>query len=303
MPDCERIGEHVAIPAKAVEETRRSHEVAGTCHRVGDVARGIARRWQVGRATRHRRSRQCAPSLPSSMMPSVRSSASATGFTNGATCSSNGRTCSRSGDAPRMAWAATCMSELSHGRPASISRGVVQPPWCEDLWLVQWPYVTARSIELHGVKQSVHRAPGRLVGAFHRREVGMSAHVVGRQKQVGNGGGRLGAQRPGVDQVHQQRLSILQEARVCRVDVDVRVEEPRMQVFVAQQFPADIDRLLELFPCLADDLFARALHGGASIRSRRASSRRHRPRGRRARRCRRTVRAARRARTGAAKYS
>ena len=50
---------------------------------------------------------------------SVRSSASATAWANGATCSSSGRACSSSGDAPRRAWAATCMSESSHGRPAS----------------------------------------------------------------------------------------------------------------------------------------------------------------------------------------
>ncbi len=79
---------------------------------------------------------------------------------------------------------------------------------------MQWPYVTARPIEFHGVKQSVHCTPRRLIGALHRREVGMSAHVVGRQKQVGNGCGRIGAQRPRVDQVHQQRLGILQEAWV-----------------------------------------------------------------------------------------
>ena len=36
------------------------------------------------------------------------------------------------------------------------------------------------------------------------------------------------------------------------------------------KFPADIDRALELLPCLAHHLFARALHGGASVRSRRA---------------------------------
>ena len=148
-----------------------------------------------------------------------------------------------------------------------VSRGVVQPPWREDLGLVQRPYVTAGSIELHGVKQPVHRAPRRLVGALHRREVGISAHVVGRQKQVRNGGGRLGAQRPGVDQVHQQRLRIPQEARACGIALDVRVEEPRMQVFVAQQFPVDVDRALELIPCLAHHLFTRALHGGASVRS------------------------------------
>ena len=82
---------------------------------------------------------------------------------------------------------------------------------------MQRPHAHSGSVELHGVKQAVHRAPRRLVGAFHRREVGMRAHVVGRQKQVRNGGGRLGTQRPGVDEVHQQRLGILQEARACGI--------------------------------------------------------------------------------------
>ena len=97
----------------------------------------------------------------------------------------------------------------------------------------------------------------------------MRAHVVRRQKQVRNGGGRLGAQRPGVDQVHQQRLGVPQEARARRIVLDVRVEEPGVQVLVAQQFLADIDRALELPPGLAHHLFARALHGGASVRPRR----------------------------------
>ncbi len=77
-----------------------------------------------------------------------------------------------------------------------VSRRVVQPPRRQDLGLLQRPHVTARAGEFHRVEQSVHRAPRRLIGAFHGREVGMRAHIVRRQEQVRNGGGRLGTQSP-----------------------------------------------------------------------------------------------------------
>ena len=114
--------------------------------------------------------------------------------------------------APRMAWAATCTSECVPRQAGLVARRIVQPPWREDFGLVQRPQLAAAAIEFHGVKQPVHRAPRCLIGALHGREVGMRANVVRRQKQVRNGGGRLGTQCPGVDEVHQQRLGIPQPA-------------------------------------------------------------------------------------------
>src|SRR5262245_18418512 len=149
-----------------------------------------------------------------------------------------------------------------------VSRRIVQSPWREDFGLMQRPQLTAASIELHGIKQPVDRAPCRLIGSLHRREVGIGANVVRRQKQVRNGGGRLRTQCPGVDEVHQQRLGIAQPARACGIDLNVRVEEPGMQILVAKHFVAGvIERAPELPPRLAHHLFTRALHGRTSIRT------------------------------------
>ena len=49
---------------------------------------------------------------------------------------------------------------------------------------------------------------------------------------------------------------------------DVRVEEPRVQIILAQQFLAGVHRALELTPCLSHHLFTRALYRGAPGRSR-----------------------------------
>ena len=87
--------------------------------------------------------------------------------------------------------------------------------------------------------------------------------------------------------VDQQRLGVREKVADGHDRSDVRVEEPRVQVFVAQELLLDVDRALELPPDLARHLFARALHRRASVRSRGLPSRRYRPRGCRARRCRR----------------
>ena len=112
---------------------------------------------------------------------------------------SSGRTWSSSGDAPRRACGRDLRERIVPGQPGPVARRVVQPPRRQDLEFLQRPDLAARAGEFDGVEQSVHRPPRRLVGAFHRREVGVRAHVVGRQEQVRNGGRRLGPQRPGVD--------------------------------------------------------------------------------------------------------
>ena len=134
---------------------------------------------------------------------------------------------------------------------------------------MQRPHVAPRAGEFHRVEQPVHGAARRLVGALHGGEVGVGAHIVRRQEQVGNRRGGLGAQRPGADEIHQQRLGIIQKTGADRILLDVRVEEPGVEVLVAQHLFADIHRALELHPRLTNDLLARALHGRAPVRSRR----------------------------------
>ena len=136
---------------------------------------------------------------------------------------------------------------------------------------MQRPDVAARPVELHGVKQPVHGAPRRLVGALHRREVGMGAHVVGRQKQVGNAlwspRGAAPTCRPGSPAA--ARHSAGSPARVGSMSMSgSRNHECRSSSRSSSSL--DIDRALELLPRLAHDLLARALHGGAAVRSRRA---------------------------------
>ena len=133
---------------------------------------------------------------------------------------------------------------------------------------MQRPNLATVAVELNRVEQAVHRASRGFVGALHRREVGVCANVVRRQEQIGNRDRRLGSQLPGVDQVHKQRFDILEKTRTRVVFADVRIEEPGMQVLVAQQFRFAVDGTLELFPCLAGNLLASALDRRLSVRSR-----------------------------------
>ena len=48
---CKRIGEHLAIPAQAVQEARWAHDIAGGWHGVGDLDQHILR---VGTSTKRR---------------------------------------------------------------------------------------------------------------------------------------------------------------------------------------------------------------------------------------------------------
>ena len=133
---------------------------------------------------------------------------------------------------------------------------------------MQRPNLATVAIELNRVEQAVHGASRGFVGALHRREIGVCAHVVRRQEQVGNRDRRFGSQLPGVDQVHKQRFGILEKARTRVVFADVRIKKPGMKVLVAQQFRFAVDGTLELFPSLAGNLLASALHRRVSVRSR-----------------------------------
>ena len=116
---CQRLGEHAAIPDQSVQEARRAHDIAGGRHGVGGLDQHILQSGHISQAAPRRRR---VDDVEQADVPRARrlrgSSVSAMAWPNGATCSSRGRACSRSGDAPRKAWAATCTSEWSHGRPA-----------------------------------------------------------------------------------------------------------------------------------------------------------------------------------------
>src|SRR5580692_1189755 len=110
----------------------------------------------------------------------------------------------------------------------------MQSPRSEKLRLMQRPNLAARSVELDVVEDAVDRAPGRLVGTFHRREVGVGAYVVRGQKKIRNRCGRLRPQSPGVLQIHEQRLDVMQKIGTRLALSDVGVEKPGMEILVEQ---------------------------------------------------------------------
>ena len=227
----------LAIPDQALQEARRAHDIAGGWHGVGDLDQHILRSGHISQAA-HRR-RRVDYVEQADVRPRRRS--------RGSSASGDGID-ERRYLLEQRARLLEQRRRTAHGvgshlhermvprQAGLVARRIVQPPWREDFGLVQRPQLTAASVEVHGVKQPVHRAPRRLIGPLHRREVGMRANVVRRQKQVRNGGGRLGTQGPGVDEVHQQRLGIPQPPWACGIVLNVRVEEPRVQILVAQHF-------------------------------------------------------------------
>ncbi len=60
----------------------------------------------------------------------------------------------------------------------------------------------------------------------------------------------------------------MEKSRTRVVFADVRIKKPGMKVLVAQQFGFAVDGTLELFPSLAGNLLASALHRRVSVRSR-----------------------------------
>ena len=117
---------------------------------------------------------------------------------------------------PDRVGARPAVSESSQGRPArSVRHREAARAPAPRARAAATPR-SAAPANFDRVEEAVHRAPRRLVGAFHRREVGVRAHVVGRKEQVRDGGRRVRTQPPGVDEVHQQRLGVRQKARVGR---------------------------------------------------------------------------------------
>ena len=87
----QRVGQHLAIPAEAIQEPGRSDDLAAARNRVGDSSGGYCGvgtyaepRLTVGSSRRQ--------SVALTTAPLLASIASKTGPTNGATCSSSGRT-------------------------------------------------------------------------------------------------------------------------------------------------------------------------------------------------------------------
>ncbi len=74
--------------------------------------------------------------------------------------------------------------------------------------LAQRPDLAARRGRAARLEDAVDRAPRRLVGALHRRQVGVRAHVVRGEEEVGDPRHRVGPVRPRARRVDQQRLEV-----------------------------------------------------------------------------------------------
>jgi hypothetical protein len=100
------------------------------------------------------------------------------------------------------------------------------PEWRKDFGLPQRPHRTAQSDEAGGVEQAVDCPTRGFVGAFHGGKVGVGADIVGGQKQIGDARHSVGTQRPGVDQIHQQRLGVGQETGAVGALLNIGIQEP-----------------------------------------------------------------------------
>ena len=134
--------------------------------------------------------------------------------------------------------------------------------------LVQRPDAAARCGVAVAVEERVDGVPGCLVRPLHGRQVRVGPHVVGRQEQVRDGGGRVGAQPPAVHEVDQQGFGVGEQSGVVGIAVDGGVEEPADEVVVAQDvlFAGRVHRPLELAPHLPADLLPGVLGGAAAVR-------------------------------------
>ena len=73
----------------------------------------------------------------------------------------------------------------------------------------------------------------------------MGANVICGEKQVRDACDGLGPQRPGIDEIDQQRLFI--RVAVIVAQLNIGIEEPLVEVFVFEDFdPVAIEAALEL---------------------------------------------------------
>ena len=82
------------------------------------------------------------------------------------------------------------------------------------------------------LEDRVDRAARRLVGALHRREVGVRADVVRGEEEVRDARRRVGPVVPRAGGVDEQRLEVRRVGRVG--EADRRIEEPGDDVVVAR---------------------------------------------------------------------
>ena len=176
------------------------------------------------------------------------------------------RTCSSSGEASTDGVGCDLQSELSHGRPAwyraaSCSRHGAETQ-ARAAATIQWdPVKFTASSNPFTARRAASLAPSivaRSVCVAHSRtrKTGWNRCESPRAQRS--------TYRPG-SPAAARRFS---GNCGCADRLDIRVEEPRVQVFVAQQLAVDVDRALQLLPCLAHHLLARALHGRPSVRTR-----------------------------------